>query len=175
MSISKQIGNCAINLTFGDLTDMEFEAIVFYAQDNLKLGAGFGNAIAMRGGISIQKELEAAGSLAKTEVLVTKAGKLKSKFIIHANGPKFQEEDTEAKFVKTISNTLKAAEEKGIKQIAFPPMGTGFYCIGLEACAKMMLDAFKDYLRKDSGIKEINIVAMDNREYKPFADKMNSL
>ncbi len=175
MSVSKQIGNGIINLTFGDLTNMEFEAMVFYAQDNLKLGAGFGNAIAMRGGISIQKELEAAGSLAKTEVLVTKAGKLKSKFIVHANGPKFQEEGTETKFRQTIANTLKAAEEKGITQIAFPPMGTGFYCIGLEACAKMMLETFQDYFGKNSGIREINIVAMDNREYKPFADKMNDL
>jgi len=154
---------------------MDFEAIVFYAQDNLKLGAGFGNAIAMRGGISIQKELEAIGSLPKMQAVVTKAGKLKAQYIVHANGPKFNEEGTADKFRMTMLNTLKAADAQGIKQIAFPPMGAGFYAIPIEACAAMMLDAFKEYLHQHSSLKEINIVVMDKREYNPFAEKLNSL
>jgi len=87
MSISRKINQSTISLRTGDITDMEVEAFVYYARNDLKLGAGYGNAIAVRGGPSIQKELDEIGELEVGEAAVTDAGNMKSQYIIHAVGP----------------------------------------------------------------------------------------
>jgi len=175
MSISRKINQSTISLRTGDITDMEVEAFVYYARNDLKLGAGYGNAIAVRGGPSIQKELDEIGELEVGEAAVTDAGNMKSQYIIHAVGPKFQEENTESKLERTIVNSLKRAEEKGIKQIAFPPMGAGFYGIPLPVCADLMLGTFKKYLENSTAINEIIICALDKREHEPFQKRLENL
>ena len=95
MSHEKQIKQSTLRVVKGDITDTEVEAFVFYARSDLQLGAGFGNAIAVRGGQSIQKELETLGNVELGESVVTEAGKLKAKYIVHAVGPAFQEEKIE--------------------------------------------------------------------------------
>lgn len=175
MLIDKKINNSMFRLERGDITDMEVEAFVFYAQSDLKLGSGFGNAIAMRGGLSISKELEQIGSIEVGEAVVTVAGKLKAQYIVHSNGPKFQEDDTESKLKETILNSLKAAEEKGIKQIAFPAMGAGFYGIPLPVCADIMIDTIQGYLEGKTNLNEVIICLLDNREFKPFKVKFEAM
>jgi O-acetyl-ADP-ribose deacetylase (regulator of RNase III) len=161
-----------LRLERGDLTAMDIESIVFYARHDLILGSGYGNAITLRGGPSIQEELKPFGNINTCDVVVTNAGSLKSKYIIHAVGPRFQEADLEAKLRTTISNTLKAADKKQISRIAFPLMGTGFYGIPLELCAKVMIDVVNKHLSGTTSLKEVVICAMDNREYKAFQSIM---
>jgi O-acetyl-ADP-ribose deacetylase (regulator of RNase III) len=163
-----KINNAILKLEKGDLTALDIEAIVFYAQPDLKLGAGFGNAISVRGGPSIQEELKAIGSISLGEAVITGAGELKSKFIIHALGPRFQEPDTEEKLYKTMKRVLNLAEDKGIKRIAFPPMGTGFYGIPLYVSANVMLNSIRNHLSGKSNLEEVLICVMDNREYTAF-------
>ena len=175
MPVSKKINRSTVSLVKCDITDMEIEAFVYYAQSDLKLGAGFGNAIMMRGGKSIQEELEKIGSAEVGEAVITAAGSMKAKHIIHAVGPKFQEPDTESKLRNTMINALKLAEEKEIKQIAFPLMGAGFYGIPLPVCAEIMVETIKNYLESNTGLNEVIICALDNREYAPFHTKLETL
>lgn len=175
MPISKKVNQTTIRLIKGDITDMEVEAFVYYARQDLKLGAGYGNAIAVRGGPTIQKELDEIGGAEVGEAVITAAGNMKAKHIIHAVGPKFQEPDTDAKLRKTVTSALKRAEEKGIKQIAFPPMGTGFYGIPLSVCADVMVETIRDYLKENSTPGEIILCALDTREYDPFQAKLDTL
>ena len=72
-----QVNGTTIHVVKGDLTDMETEAIAFYASSDLKLGSGFGNAITMRGGPSIQEELKALAPLGAAQAVVSGAGDLK--------------------------------------------------------------------------------------------------
>lgn len=175
MSIEKKINHSVVRLEKSDITDTEIEAIVYYATADLKLGAGFGNAISMRGGPSIKVELDEIGGAQEGDAVITKAGEMKAKHIIHAVGPKFQEVDTERKLKNTIINALKLADERNIKQIAFPTMGAGFYVIALPVCADVMLNTIKEYLEGDTGLSEVVICALDNREFIPFQEKMESL
>ncbi len=172
---SKKINRTTINLLKGDLTDLDVDAIAFYANSDLQLGAGFGNAITMRGGQEIQKELSGIGRLGSCEAVVTGAGNLKAGYIVHANGPKFQEVELEAKLKKTMINALQQADRKKIKRIAFPPMGAGFYGVPLPVCARVMMEAFNEYLSGKSGVEEVVICVMNTREYKPFEVELNSL
>lgn len=175
MSITKRINNCDIRLEKGDITDFEVEAFVFYARKDLQLGAGFGNAISVRGGPSVQKELNAIGGGEVGDVFITGAGNMKAKHILHAIGPKFQEEGIEQKLAKTVQNALEKAAEKGIKQIAFPAMGAGFYGIPLPVCAKVMLDSIREYLQKNDHFEQIILKMLDTREYDPFSSQVEKL
>jgi O-acetyl-ADP-ribose deacetylase (regulator of RNase III) len=164
-----QIKNSTLSVMKADVTDTEIDAFVFYARNDLKLGSGFGNAIALRGGPSIRKELENLGPLKVTEVVVTTAGNMKAKHIIHACGPKFQEENIEQKLKSTIIKVLKAAESNGIESIAFPPMGAGFYGVPLDKSAKITIETIAEYLNKGSEIKDVVVCGNDMREYKALA------
>jgi len=164
-----KIQNCNLRLIQQDITDFEVQAIVFYAQPNLELGAGFGSAITRRGGQVIDKELKTIESpLQVTEAVVTTGGALKAGYIVHAVGPAFQEEQTEEKLRTTILNVFKRAEEKEVRQIAFPPMGTGFYGIPLPVSREVMMRTFHEYVSQGGKIEEIVICANDPREYRAF-------
>jgi O-acetyl-ADP-ribose deacetylase (regulator of RNase III) len=175
MADELSVNNGLIRLTKGDITDLEIQAFVYYAQPSLALGSGFGGAIAVRGGSSIQEELKGLGPIGVTEVVVTRAGKLKADYIIHAVGPRFQEEDTEGKLRRTILNVLRQAEAYSIRQIAFPPMGAGFYGVPLDLCAEVMFETVMEHLRGQTGIKEVVFCLLDNREYKPFGERLATL
>ena len=163
-----KINNTIVQLDKEDLTLMHFESIVFYANNDLVLGSGFGNAIAVRGGNTIQDELNTYGTLSTCDAVISSGGNLKSDFIIHAVGPRFQEKDFEKKLRVTILNVLSKADEKHIKEIGFPTMGAGFYGVPLDECASIMLDTFGEYLSGNTSIEKIVIVVIDQREYKAF-------
>ncbi len=175
MSESIEIGGRLLKLIIGDVTDLEVDAFVFYARHDLQLGSGFGTAIAVRGGPKIQEEVSRLGPLKTTEAVVSGAGEMKAGHIIHAVGPRFQEEDTENKLRVTVVNALKAAESEQIKRLAFPAMGVGFYGVPLSVCAKVMISAIADYLSGDTTIEEVTISALDKREFLPFQSVLNGL
>lgn len=168
MTETVRIGAAELELIIGDITMTDSDAFVFYAESNLELGSGFGTAISVRGGPTIKKELAELSPVETGEVAVTSAGKLPAKLIIHAVGPKFQEQNTPAKLRTTLLNSLRCAEDKEVKSIAFPPMGAGFYGIPLPLCAQVMVESITEYLRKGSAIEKVLIVALDSREYVPF-------
>ncbi len=175
MSLSKSFGKTRLKLETGDITELDVEAFVFYAREDLKLGSGFGNAIAVRGGPGIQKQLDELGTATVGDVFVTDAGNLKAKYILHAVGPKFLEEDLEAKLAKTMKNVFKVARENKIRRIAFPAMGAGFYGVPLDVCAKIMIEEIQRHAESGTDIEEIIIKVLDKREYEAFAQVMEKL
>lgn len=171
----KKINGKNIRLVKGDVTDIDVEAFTFYATEDLALGSGYGTAISIRGGPSIQEELKDLAPVAVGEAVVSGAGEMKADYIIHAVGPKFQEQDEEAKLRKTMVSVLKRAEEKGIKRLAFPPMGSGFYGIPPELCANVMLETIKEHLNGSTNLDEVIICTPDTREVNPFTSKLEAL
>jgi O-acetyl-ADP-ribose deacetylase (regulator of RNase III) len=168
----KRINQSVVRLIKGDITDIEIDAFVFYAQPDLALGSGFGGAIAVRGGPSVQKELDQLGPVETGEVVVSAAGKLKADYIIHAVGPRFQEEDTEAKLRTTVLNSLKRAEKTRVARIAFPAMGAGYYGIAPDLSARVMLEVIRGHLEGDTCIKEVIICVLDTPQYNAFKDQL---
>ena len=175
VSEGTQINNTVIRLTKEDITDLDIEAFVFYAENNLTLGSGFGGAIGVRGGPSIQKELDELAPVETGEAIISSAGKLKAEYIVHAVGPKFREENIEQKLRTTMLNTLKVVEEKGIQRIAFPAMGAGYYGIPAPVSAKVMVDVIADHSRGETGIKEMVISVLDTNQHKAFSAALSAL
>jgi len=169
-----QIHRSIVRLVRADITELDVDAFVFYAQPDLALGSGFGTAISVRGGPSIKEQLDRLDPVETGAAVVTGAGKLKAKCIIHAVGPRFNEADTAAKLRTTVLSALQAAEPKGVQRIALPPMGTGFYGIPLPLCARVMVAAIKSYLEGDTAIQEVVLCVMDQRELGPFEAQLAS-
>ena len=171
----KLINKGVVRLIKGDLTTLDVDAFVFYAQGDLALGSGFGTAISVRGGPSIQEELQKLGPVPAGEAVVSGAGNLKASFIVHAVGPKFQEDGTRGKLRRTVLNSLKQAQRKGIRRIAFPAMGAGYYGIAPDLCARVMLEVIQDYLAGESHIEEVIICVFDTPQYEAFQARLTAL
>jgi len=165
MPESMKIHNSRILVKIGDITELEVQAFVFYAQHDLQLGTGFGTAVSQRGGPKIQEELDALAPVGTTEVVVSEAGKLAADHILHAVGPRFQEEDIPGKLRATVLNCLREADAKGI----------GFYGVPLSVSAETTLAAIRDYLCQETKLTEVVVCVLDNREYGPFATQLSAL
>jgi O-acetyl-ADP-ribose deacetylase (regulator of RNase III) len=163
-----KFGDTVVHLMRGDITELEVDAFVFYAQPDLALGSGFGGMIAVRGGASVQKELDELAPVDHLEAVVSDAGKLTAEYIIHAVGPKFREDDTESKLRTTMENALKRAEEKGIKTLAFPAMGAGYYGVPAPVSARAMLAALQSHLSGQTGLEDVKICVLDAPQFKAF-------
>ncbi len=163
-----QVSRTTITLIKDDITDLDIQAFVFYAQHDLALGSGFGGAISVRGGPTVQKELDALGPVQTGDVVVTGAGKMKAAFILHAVGPRFREDDIEGKLRATMINCLRQAEERGIERIAFPAMGAGYYGIPADLSARVMLEVIADRAKGETCIKEMVICVFDTPQFNSF-------
>ncbi len=169
------IGNTVVRLSRMDITMLEVDAFVFYAQHDLALGAGFGGMIAVRGGASIQKELDEMAPVGDLEAVVSAAGKLNADYIIHVVGPRFREEEIEPKLLTTMENCLLRAEEKGIRTLAFPAMGAGYYGIPAPVSASVMLQALRAHLSGETGLEEVTISVLDRPQFNAFEAAMAAL
>jgi O-acetyl-ADP-ribose deacetylase (regulator of RNase III) len=106
------------------------------------------------------------------EAVITTGGLLKAKHIIHANGPKFCEEDEEGKLRKATKAALALADENGLATVAFPPMGTGLYQVPVDLCARVMVETVTAHLANSNGVREVLFVIPDSRERGAFEAKL---
>lgn len=166
--VSRTNGNATVRLVRGDITQLEVDAFAFDITGDAKLGSGFGGAIQQRGGVAIQKELDALGAVPTGEAVVTGAGLLQAEWIIHTNGPKFREPDEEDKLRRALESVLARAEERGVKRLALPPIGTGLYQVPMELCARVTLETLERHLQNGSHLEEVLLVTPDVREWEPF-------
>jgi O-acetyl-ADP-ribose deacetylase (regulator of RNase III) len=171
--VEKKIGNKVVRLIRGDITDLEVEAFAFDITSDCALGSGYGGAIAQRGGKAVQIELDAVGTLPTGQAVVTTAGEMKARYVIHTNGPKFHEPDTEEKLREATRSVMRKADENGITELALPPIGTGMYQVPLDLCARVMVDAVTEHLESGAtSLEVVSFVALDSREYKPLQAKI---
>lgn len=166
--VKHKVGKKVMSLVRGDITQTEADAFVYDITEDCKLGSGYGGAIMMRGGKVVQDELNQIGKCKTGDAVVTTAGELTAKFIIHVNGPKFHESDTAAKLERAVKAALRVAEQKGAKTVAFPPIGTGLYQVPLDLCADVMFRTIESHLKSDTTIEGVYLVAGDSREYAPM-------
>ena len=146
----------------GDLTEMDTDAIVNAANNDLVLGAGVAGAIRRKGGEEIQRECEAIGSIPVGYAAITSGGKLKARFVIHAASMGFAGAGTTAKSLKTsTAHSLRIAAERGLKTIAFPAVGTGIAGFPLKECAEIMLREAAQHLRGETSLEKIYFVLFD--------------
>ena len=169
MKIEKDFKNKKILLLQADITDLETDAMVNAANDHLWMGSGVAGAIKAKGGDEIEKEAMSKGPAKIGEAIVTTAGKLKAKYVIHAvlMGQDLQ---TKENYIKDATlNSLKRAEELKLNSIAFPALGTGVGGFPVDRCAEVIINTTAGFLRNNQFVKEVYFVLFHKSDLDVFS------
>lgn len=157
-----------IRLIEGDLAQVEAEAIVNAANTSLVLGGGVAGAIRRSGGESIQEECLKLAPIKVGQAVLTGAGRLKAKYVIHAAGPVWGEGDEDDKLRRATTSSLRLAEARRLRSIAFPAISAGIFGFPLERCSRIMLAAALDFLRNHDSPQEIIFCLYGQEAFKVF-------
>src|SRR5580692_7852831 len=143
----------------GDITEMDTDAIVNAANNDLMLGAGVAGAIHRKGGEEIQRQCDEIGSIPVGYAAITGAGNLKARHVIHAASMGLGGVRTTAKSLRTsTSHSLRLAAERNLKSIAFPAIGTGVSGFPMDECAEIMLTEAMRHLQGETSLEKIYFV-----------------
>ena len=158
----------------GDITKIPVDAIVNAANTSLLGGGGVDGAIHRNGGKSILDECRlirnSRGGCKVGEAVITNAGKLPAKFVIHTVGPKWVDgaHNEKEKLALCYKNSLALAWEYKIKSISFPSISTGTYRFPLEEAARISVESIIDFSIKKRLIEIVNIVCFDEKVYSEY-------
>ncbi len=129
----------------GDLLAEPVDAIVNAANGHLAHGGGVALIISRAAGPALQAESDALvrkmGALPTGSAVVTTAGKLPFKGVIHAVGPRQGEGDEEGKLVQALMSAFSVATGKGWTSVSFPAISSGIFAVPLDVCARAYVKA----------------------------------
>ena len=163
--------NEKIALVRGDITKMEVDAIVNAANSSLMGGGGVDGAIHRAGGPAIledcKKIIARQGTCKTGEAVITTAGNLPARFVIHTVGPLWNggKNDEAAKLANCYKNSLGLAIENNLKIIAFPNISTGIYGYPKKDAADIAIQSVSAFLQSDSPIRHVYFVCFDEENY----------
>jgi O-acetyl-ADP-ribose deacetylase (regulator of RNase III) len=161
-------------LTQGDITKIQVDAIVNAANTSLLGGGGVDGAIHRAGGKTILEECQKIrtiqGGCRVGEAVITSAGMLPAKFVIHAVGPIWNNgnNDEERLLASAYLNSLKLAIENQIRTIAFPNISTGIYRFPKDKAALIALNTIKTILKSTDKIQKVIFVCFDEENYEIY-------
>lgn len=161
-----------IEIVKGDITQVDVEAIVNAANNELWMGSGVAGAIKNAGGDVIEREAMAKGPIMPGEAVFSTAGKLPYKAVIHA-AVMGQDLRTTDKLIRqaTIA-ALNVAEKLKLSSVALPAFGTGVGGFPMKACAYIMTRAVKGYQPLAVHLERVLFCLYDEYGYQIFKDAL---
>jgi len=164
------IGSVALELHQGDITRLAVDAIVNAANSRLAGGGGVDGAIHRAGGPAIMAECRAIGSCPTGGAVITTAGRLSARWVIHAVGPVYRDgKRGEPELLEgAYRASLQLAGEHGAKSIAFPSISTGVYGYPIEKAAPIALAAVERHLQEPSSLERVVFVLFSAADYSVY-------
>ena len=163
----------SLTLLKSDITKLEVDAIVNAANSSLLGGGGVDGAIHRAGGPKILEECiqirDRQGGCPTGEAVITGAGNLKAKYVIHTVGPIWHggTKDEDQLLANVYSNSLKLALQKGLQTIAFPNISTGVYGFPKQRAAEIAIREVKLFTSKND-LKEVTFCCFDDENYEIY-------
>ena len=167
-----------IKLVRGDITERNTDAIVNAANSYLNHGGGVAAAIVRKGGSTIQDESDKIGFVPVGSAVITTAGKLSSKAVIHVVGPKIGEGNEDEKLTNAVTNALLLASKQNFSSVSMPAISSGIFGFPKDKCAKILVEESKRFLENETtSIEVIEFCIIDDEtiEYfkAQFSDRKN--
>jgi O-acetyl-ADP-ribose deacetylase (regulator of RNase III) len=154
MSLGRDVNlgnNKILRLVRGDITERNVDAVVNAANSYLKHGGGVAAAIVKKGGTIIQKESDkivtTRGLVQVGSAVVTTAGMLPCKAVIHTIGPRIGEGNEDYKLRKAVKSSLLLASERGFKSISMPAISSGIFGFPKARCANIFVEESKPFFK----------------------------
>jgi O-acetyl-ADP-ribose deacetylase (regulator of RNase III) len=181
--ISVIMSNAKLELTKGDITSMDVDAIVNAANSRLMGGGGVDGAIHRAAGPELLEEcIRAAkerrnvpnGPCPAGDAVITGAGRLPCKKVIHTVGPVWHGGGGgEAELLASCyRKSLLLAEEAGLKSVAFPNISTGVYGYPKDKAASAAVESVRKTLDETPGIERVVFVCFDDENYRLYKEKL---
>jgi O-acetyl-ADP-ribose deacetylase (regulator of RNase III) len=164
-----------IEIRQGDLTEMDTDAIVNAANNDLQLGGGVAGAIRRKGGPKIQAECNEIGTIPVGGAAITSGGDLKARRVIHAASMELGGRTSAHALRSSTAHSLRIAAQNGLTTIAFPAVGTGIAAFPLRECAEIMLREAAKHLEGPTSLEKIHFVLFDQEALKIFEEVFREL
>ena len=170
LKLNLKFGSTEVILKRDDITRETVDAIVNAANSGLVGGGGVDGAIHRAGGPTIMEACDAIrakqGGCPTGEAVVTTAGKLNARYVIHTVGPVYRDGDCgePAQLRSAYTRSLRLAAETGARTVAFPSISTGVYGYPVEPAARVALQAVWDFSVSDARLTEVRFVLFSDRD-----------
>jgi O-acetyl-ADP-ribose deacetylase len=156
----------------GNLLEEPVDAIVNAANGHLAHGGGVAGVISRAAGPELQQESDRLvaerGPSATGSAVVTGAGRLPFKGVIHAVGPRLGEGDEEAKLVRALTSAFQQARERGWQSVSFPAVSAGIFAVPLDICARAYLKAVRT-----AGLRNVRLCLRDQPVIEAVLKELN--
>jgi O-acetyl-ADP-ribose deacetylase len=169
------VNEATLELSVGDITKTQADAIVNAANSALAGGGGVDGAIHRAAGPSLMRELDEIraeiGSCPTGSAVVTSAGRLPAKFVFHAVGPVYRGgQNGEPELLRSCYLTcLNLAAERGLKSISFPSISTGVYGYPIEEAAQIAVITICRWLKAHAGVVEVvKLVQFSEHDHRVY-------
>jgi O-acetyl-ADP-ribose deacetylase (regulator of RNase III) len=172
--MERTFGKTRVNLTQGDITKEAVDAIVNAANSSLMGGGGVDGAIHRAGGPKILEEcktiVKKIGRLDPGKAVITTGGNLPARWVIHTVGPIWRggERGEPETLRSAYLGSLRLAEEKGLRTVAFPSISTGAYGYPIEMAAATALGAVANHLTAGSALEEVRFVLFSTGDLQVY-------
>lgn len=161
-----------IEIIKSDITNFGIEGIVNPANSSITMGGGLAGVIWRKGGDEIRKEAQKHTPVAVGEAVITGAGELPAKFVIHAPTMEKPAMKIPVENVRlAMRAVLECAEENNISEVAIPGLGTGVGGVSYSEAAQVIVDEVKKFKAKN--LKKVILVAFNDELYKTFQNAMS--
>jgi O-acetyl-ADP-ribose deacetylase (regulator of RNase III) len=170
------VGGTLLELVRGDITSQDTDAIVNAANAQLAPGGGVAGAIYRAAGPGLWAECQALGGCHTGEAKLTSGHALQAKAIIHTVGPVYSGTPQDAEALRACyRNSLRLADENGIRSLSFPAISTGAFGYPLAAAAQIAVKAVLTYLQEATRLTLVRFVLYSPAAYDVFRDVLTSL
>jgi len=169
-----KINKATIFIIQGDITRQATDAIVNAANSSLMGGGGVDGAIHRAGGPAILEEcikiVAKQGRLPTGQAVITTAGKMKTRHVIHTVGPIWQGggQGEAGLLASAYRESLKLTSDKKLASVSFPSISTGAYGYPVEEAARTALKTVAAFLEKETSIEEVVFVLFDSRTFDAY-------
>ena len=174
VSVSVNINKTKLMLVLGDITRQEADAIVNAANSSLMGGGGVDGAIHRAGGKAILAEckviVDRQGRLSPGKAVITTAGRMKAKHVIHTVGPIYSGSPNDpVTLASCFTESLKVADENGLESVSFPAISCGVYGYPMADAARVSMRAVAGYAGEGTGVKLVRFVLYGLLAFDTFA------
>jgi len=164
----------SIRLILGDITEQEVDAIVNAANTSLLGGGGVDGAIHRAAGPRLLEECRKLGGCPTGQAKITTGGNLPASFVIHTVGPIWRggENREDQQLRECYLNSMKLAEQNGVRTIAFPSISTGAYGFPIERAARIAVSAVRESLDRMPRVQTVLFVCFSQSDYDVYQEAL---
>ncbi len=176
--MKRVIKGVTLECTTGDISKQpDMDAIVNAANAQLRIGGGVAGAIHRAAGPGLEEECRLWAPIRPGEAVITGAHRLPNRYVIHCLGPVYGADEPASELLASCYlNSLRRAEEKGVRSVAFPAISTGAFGYPIEPAARIAFTTIFQELPWLSSVKHIRFVLFseaDHRLHSKLLEKMS--